>query len=134
MLPIRKSVFLTSCLYKILMKKSMTTLVKLQRKGQMTLPSEMRAAIGVAEGDRLEATVQRGKIILSPTLVIDRSKFPSADDEYTPAQRRYIDARLKKAARGPYHGPFKTANESIKFLDKSIGTRTAGKKRKTTKA
>ena len=112
----------------------MTTLVKLQRKGQMTLPSELRAAIGVGEGDRLEASVQRGKIILSPTLVIDRSKFPSADDEYTPAQRRYIDARLKEAARGPYHGPFKTANEAITFLDKSIGTRTAGKKRKTTKA
>jgi AbrB family looped-hinge helix DNA binding protein len=115
------------------MKKSMTTLVKIQRKGQMTLPSELRAAIGVGEGDRLEASVQRGKIILSPTLVIDRSKFPSADREYTPAQRRYIDARLKEAARGPYYGPFKTATEAIKFLDKKIGARKAGK-RKTTKS
>lgn len=34
---------------------------------------------------------------MSPQVVIDRSKFPNADDEYTPAQRRFIDARLAKA-------------------------------------
>ncbi len=107
------------------------TLVKIQRKGQMTLPSELRAAIGVGEGDRLEASLERGKIVLSPTLVIDRSKFPNADDEYTPAERRYIDARLKEAARGPHYGPFPTATEAIKFLDKRIGGRKTGKRKAT---
>jgi len=99
----------------------------------MTLPSRLRAAIGVGEGDRLEAWVQRGKIVLSPTPMVDRSKFPNADDEYTPAQRRRIDARLAEARRGPYYGPFNTATEAIKFLDKKIGARKAGK-RKTTKS
>ncbi len=32
----------------------MTTLVKIHRKGQMTLPSRLRAAIGVGEGDVVE--------------------------------------------------------------------------------
>jgi AbrB family looped-hinge helix DNA binding protein len=108
----------------------MTTLVKIQRKGQMTLPSRLRKAIGVGEGARLEASVRHGKIILSPALVIERSKFPNADDEYTPAQRRYIDARLNEAARGPYYSPFKTAAEAIKFLDKRIGARKTTGKRK----
>lgn len=34
--------------------------------------------------------MQRGKIVLTPKLVIDRSKFPNADDEYTPARRRTL--------------------------------------------
>lgn len=38
----------------------------------MTLPSRLRDAIGVAEGDLVEATVQRGKIVLTPKTVLDR--------------------------------------------------------------
>ena len=37
-----------------------------------------------------EASVQRGKIVLTP-------KFPNADDEYTPEQRRVVDGHLAKA-------------------------------------
>src|SRR5216684_5186220 len=95
----------------------MTTLVKIHRKGQMTLPSRLRTAIGVVEGDLIEASVQRGKIVLTPKLVIDRSKFPTADDEYTPQQRRIIDARLAKSdkdlKKGRTFGPFNTAEEMI---------------------
>src|SRR5439155_15059550 len=68
----------------------MTSLVKTQRKGQVTLPSRLRAALGVGEGDLVEASVHRGKIVLTP-------KFPNADDEYTPEDRRMIDGRLAKA-------------------------------------
>lgn len=93
----------------------------------MTLPSHLREAIGVREGDRLEASVQRGKIVLSPTLVIDRSKFPTADNEYTPAQRRIIDARLRKAMRGPHYGPFETHEEMIKFLHSQVRKASARK-------
>jgi AbrB family looped-hinge helix DNA binding protein len=75
----------------------MTTLVKIHRKGQMTLPSRLRSLAGITEGDLVEATFKQGKIVITPKLVIDRSQFPNADDEYTPAQRRVIDARLAKA-------------------------------------
>ena len=130
MLPseVRLSDFLTTNL-----KPTMTTLVKVHRKGQMTLPSRLRAAIGVAEGDLVEASVQHGKIVLTPKLVIDRSKFPNADDEYTPAQRRIIDARLAKSdqdiKRGRTYGPFNTADEMIASLEANIKKLKAGKRK-----
>ena len=75
----------------------MTTLVKIHRKGQMTLPSSFRAAMGVGEGSIVELSLKNGKTVITPQIVIDRSQFPNADDEYTPAQRRIIDARLGQA-------------------------------------
>ena len=111
----------------------MRTLVKIQRKGQMTLPSRLRAAIGVGEGDRLEATIHRGKIVLSPTLVIDRSKFPNADDDYTPAQRRAIDARLAESEedlkKRRTFGPFNSAAEMISHMKGQL-KKTAARKAK----
>jgi AbrB family looped-hinge helix DNA binding protein len=128
MLPseVRLSDFLT-----INLKPIMTILVKVHRKGQMTLPSRLRAAIGVAEGDLVEASIQRGKIVLTPKLIIDRSKFPTADDEYTPAQRRAIDARLDKSEadlkKGRTAGPFNTASEMIAHMKTVLKKRTATK-------
>ncbi len=95
-------------------------LVRVQKKGQVTLPTQLRTQVGLAEGDLLEAKLERGKIVLKPKLVIDRSKFPTADDEYTPEQRRAIDARLAESAedikKGRLHGPFETHEEMIAFL------------------
>jgi AbrB family looped-hinge helix DNA binding protein len=112
----------------------MTTLVKIHRKGQMTLPSRMRSAIGIADGDLVEATVLRGKIVLTPKLVIDRSKFPNADDEYTPAQRRTIDARLDESEedlkKGRTAGPFNTASEMIAHMKGELKKRASVKKTK----
>ena len=90
----------------------MNVIVKVQRKGQVTIPTRLRARVGLCDGDLLEATEHRGKIILTPKLVVDR--------EYTPAQRRVIDARLaeslEQAKRGETHGPFATHEEMITFL------------------
>ena len=116
----------------------MTTLVKIHRKGQVTLPSRLRSAIGVAEGDLVEASVHRGKIVLTPKLVpklaIDRSKFPTADDEYTPEQRRVIDARLAEGLAdikaGRTFGPFKTADEMIASMKHQLRKRAAAKRAK----
>src|SRR5438105_12543496 len=88
----------------------MSILVKVQHKGQMTIPSSVRSAVGLTQGDLVEVRAVGKKVVITPQLVIDRSKFPTADDEYTPAQRRIIDARLAEAAKGPYYGPFKTAD------------------------
>jgi hypothetical protein len=43
--------------------------------------------------------------------VIDRSKFPATDDEYTASQRTSIDTCLAEAHKGPYFGPFKDGAE-----------------------
>lgn len=100
----------------------MATIVKVQHKGQVTIPRRLRTQAGIAEGDLVEASLKNGKIVLTPKLVIDRSKFPIADDEYTPAQRRIIDARLAKAdediKHGRLYGPFTTHAEFITSLHK----------------
>ena len=73
-------------------------------------------------------------MVITPKVVIDRSKFPTADDEYTPAQRRAIDARLAKSEAdfkaGRTHGPFNTADEAIAFLRKRIKDKPAKRKQK----
>ncbi len=111
----------------------MPTLVKIQRKGQMTLPSELRAAIGVGEGDRLEASVRRGKIVLTPTLVIDRSGFPTAADEYTPTQRRVVERELAKGLedirKGRTYGPFNTVKEMVASIEENIRKQRATKRK-----
>ena len=103
----------------------MTTLVRIHRKGQMTLPSRLRSAIGVAEGDMVEASIQRGRIVLTPKLIIDRAKFPNADDEYTPAQRREVDRGIARSQRqykqGRGYGPFGTAEELVASLHQRTG-------------
>jgi len=49
-------------------------------------------------------------------------KLPSAGDEYTPAQRRMIDAQLAEAAKGPTYGPFNPV-QATRFLKAEIKAR-----------
>ena len=104
------------------MFKAMITIVKIHRKGQMTLPSRLRAAIGISEGDMVEASLHRGKIVLTPKMVIDRSKFPAVDDEYTPAQRAVVDRgiaqSMKEYKQGRGFGPFDSHREFVTSLHK----------------
>jgi AbrB family looped-hinge helix DNA binding protein len=110
----------------------MTTLVKIHRKGQMTLPTKLRSLAGISEGDLVEAAFLRGKIVITPKLVIDRAKFPSAADEYTPAQRHRIDAGLAKSdediKQGRVYGPFNTAEEMAASIETNIRRLRAAKK------
>jgi AbrB family looped-hinge helix DNA binding protein len=91
---------------------------KIQNNGQVTIPTSVRRQAGLAKGDLVNFVFQRGKIIITPRLVIDRSKFPTADDEYTPEQRAIVDARIAEARKGPYYGPFKNGAEVDAFLKK----------------
>ena len=93
-------------------------------------PFGAEAEIERAEGDIVEATFSRGKIILTPKTVIDRAALPTADVDYTPAQRQAIDARLAGARKGPYFGPFATAEEMIASMKGQLKKRAAIKKTK----
>lgn len=86
----------------------MTALVKIDRRGQVTIPARLRGQAGFADGDIIEARAETGRVILVPKR-----------DEYTTAQRRAIDAEIAKAQKGPYHGPF-TADEAVSFLKAAI--------------
>src|SRR6266571_2411726 len=89
------------------------SIVKVQPKGQMTIPNHVRSAVGLTDGSLVEVKVARGKIIITPQVVIERSKSSIADDEYSPAQRRIIDARLTEAVTEVKKGHVSPAFETI---------------------
>jgi AbrB family looped-hinge helix DNA binding protein len=82
----------------------------------MTIPSTVRAAVGLAEGDLVDVRAIGNRIVITPQLVIDRSKFLTADGEYTPAQRRALNASLAESEKGPYYGPFESGAEIAAFM------------------
>jgi len=47
-------------------ERSATLLVKVKRRGQITLPAKVRRALGIEEGDYLEVRVEGDRIVLIP--------------------------------------------------------------------
>ena len=45
---------------------SKSSLVRVKHKGQVTIPSELRARLGIEEGALLEVEERRGAIVLKP--------------------------------------------------------------------
>jgi len=82
------------------------------------VPSAIRRKAGFKRGEALEFRASGGVI----TIV---RKFPIASDEYTADQRQIMNARLADARKGPYFGPFDTADEAIDFIRKEVKKRKA---------
>ena len=97
---------------------AMTTVLK--DSTPFEIPAALLRKAGLKAGDSVEIKVSGGVIAILPVL-------PVAHDEYTAEQRQRIDAELTEASKGPYYGPFETADAAIKFLKKEIPSR----KRKT---
>jgi bifunctional DNA-binding transcriptional regulator/antitoxin component of YhaV-PrlF toxin-antitoxin module len=112
----------------------MNTTAKIQHKGQVTIPTGIIRQAGLSKGDLVKFAFQRRKIVITPKVVIDRSTFPTADNDYTPEQRKIIDARLKEARKGPYYGPFDTAAEMISHMKGQLKKRAVAKKTKSVRA
>ena len=86
-------------------------------KNELVVPRSVRRKAGIKTGDRVEFRVSGGVINIVP-------KLPSAGDEYTPAQRRLVDARIRRALdevkKGHTAGPFDTAAEMIASLKQKL--------------
>jgi AbrB family looped-hinge helix DNA binding protein len=85
----------------------MSLVVKVKTKSQVTIPGKLRQRLGIEEGDLLEAKVERGKITLTPTSIVDR---------------RLAEA-LEDVKRGRTYGPFETADELIASLRANLKKR-----------
>src|SRR5580704_10402837 len=70
----------------------MTVTVKNKTKTPLVVPPSVRRKAGHRNGEDLEFRVSGGVITIIP-------KFPPADDEYTPVERRTIDRALPRAKR-----------------------------------
>ncbi len=96
--------------------------VTAKSKKPLTIPDDVRRRAGLKRGQEVEFKVSGGVINILP-------KLPSADEEYTPAQRRVIDARLAAARKGPYYGPFDSVDEMLASM-KEKNSRASRTKRR----
>jgi bifunctional DNA-binding transcriptional regulator/antitoxin component of YhaV-PrlF toxin-antitoxin module len=80
--------------------------ITVKDKTALRVPPMVQRKAGIKVGDRLEFRVSGGIINIIP-------KLPSAEDEYTPKQRRIIDARLDKAAEEVKKGHVSPAFETV---------------------
>jgi bifunctional DNA-binding transcriptional regulator/antitoxin component of YhaV-PrlF toxin-antitoxin module len=99
----------------------MTTVVR--TKTGLIVPADVQHKAGFKAGDVVEFKVSGGVISIFP-------KLPHADGEYTPEQRRIVDAQLDQAEKGPFHGPFETAAEAIAHMKSELKKRAAVKRSK----
>jgi|ERR1035438_7458911 bifunctional DNA-binding transcriptional regulator/antitoxin component of YhaV-PrlF toxin-antitoxin module len=87
--------------------------VTVKNKKPLVVPLAVRRLAGLKSGQEIEFRVSGSVITILP-------KLPAGDDEYTPEQRRIIDARLDTADEdikaGRVHGPFSTHREFITSL------------------
>jgi AbrB family looped-hinge helix DNA binding protein len=101
--------------------------VTVKGKADLVVPPSVRRRAGIKPGDQVEFKVSGGIINIVP-------KLPPADEEYTPEQRRIIDARLAKAdediRQGRTYGPFHTADEMIASMKAELKKRVAAKRAK----
>lgn len=79
-------------------------LVTIKDKFQVTIPRRVRALLPLAVGDVLEATVERGTIVLRPKAVVDRAELARrvervlAETEPTPEDAGRSEDELIEAA------------------------------------
>ena len=103
---------------------TMTVTIRNISKTPLVVPPSVRRRAGHKNGEDLEFRVSGSVITILP-------KLPAAD-EYTPAQRRVIDAQLAEGLAdikaGRTHGPFGTHREMIDFLHAQV--KKAGPKAK----
>jgi bifunctional DNA-binding transcriptional regulator/antitoxin component of YhaV-PrlF toxin-antitoxin module len=97
--------------------------VTVKNKTPLVVPAAVQRRAGLAQRDQLEFRVSGGVIIITAK--------PPATDEHTPEQRRVIDARLAEARKGPYYGPFGTADDAVKFLRKEVRARKTDKPKRS---
>ncbi len=105
----------------------MTVTVKNKTKTPLVVPPSVRRQAGHKNGEDLEFRVSGGVITILP-------KLPTADDEYTPEQRRIIDARLAEGLAdikaGRTFGPFNSTDEMIAHMKARLTKRVTASKAK----
>ena len=99
--------------------------ITLTKEIRSILPPSVRRKAGFRAGDQVEIKDSGGIVTIIP-------KLPTADDEYTPEQRKIIDAQLDEAEKGPLHGPFSDGKEIASYL-KGFKAQRGGKSKTKTR-
>ncbi len=88
--------------------------VRVIRHGQVTLPKEFRDALGVKEGDILEAEMKENQVVLKPKTLID--KIPESEFELSEQGKAKVREALEDYKKGRIDGPFRSVKEMKKSL------------------
>ncbi|SFG90174.1 AbrB/MazE/SpoVT family DNA-binding domain-containing protein [Sporolactobacillus nakayamae] len=83
----------------------------LKKKGQLTIPKEVRKMLDLKENDELEFSVAGGKIILRPVITIAKDQMWFWTKEWQEAERE-ADSDIE---HGHVHS-FTDVDDAIKFL------------------
>jgi len=101
--------------------------VAVKNKPPVIVPPAALRSAGFKRGQVLEFRAAGGVITIVP-------KPSSAGDEYTPEQRRIVDAELAKGLAdiraGRTYGPFKSADEMIVHMKAQVKKRATAAKTK----
>jgi len=81
-------------------------LTKVGPKFQVTIPKAARTAAGIKLGDLMEATAERGAIVLRPKVLSDRD----------PELEKQLEASAAAVEAGRVLGPFKSAGAAMKAV------------------
>ena len=80
---------------------------KVKQRFQVTIPAEVRQKIPLEEGDLLEVSVQKGRILMRPKAIVDRDSVEAA-----------IEEGLRDAEEGRVHWPFSSVEELDAYVNK----------------
>ncbi len=84
--------------------------IKVIRNGQITLPKEFREALGIDEGQILEAELEESRIILKPVAFVERG--PSLSSKGKKKVAEALEAYKKGESKA-----FDNVNDLIKDLN-----------------
>ncbi len=91
------------------------SLTKINERGQLTIPAELRKTLHCEPGDYVEVVIEGDILKVVPKVVIDKDQAWFWTKEWQEGERE-ADKELKE---GKMSGPFKTINELRKHLEKN---------------
>ena len=86
-------------------------MIKVVRKGQITLPKEFRDALSIDEGQILEAEIKNSRIILKPLAFVERGSVLSSKG------KQKVKEALEDIKKGAVSKAYDDVDEMIKDLE-----------------
>jgi AbrB family looped-hinge helix DNA binding protein len=97
-------------------------LVKVVRNGQITIPKDLRAVLGIREGDLLEIKLNGSNLLIKPKVAIDknqaRERFFQAVDEIRASVKDADPEEIEREIAEAVESAKQTAAENLKTRTK----------------
>lgn len=95
-------------------ERTISSLLRVKRHFQLTLPSSLRKILNIEEGDFVEAKVKDNKLVLKPRKLIDADQTWFWSKEWQKGEKQ-AEKDIKEGKISP---SFRTAKDLIKDLEK----------------